>query len=120
MPKSNKKRVFISVPFGGRSYGEICEDASKAMQEYANRVNPDDPSKVLRKTDFIHNYFVSGRVAAAAANSKHPKVVYLAEAIRQMASCDEVIFAGDWEHANGCAVERLVYERYFQKENSES
>lgn len=120
MPRRNRKRVFISVPFGGRPFEEICKDASKAMQEYAKRVNPEDHMKVLCETDFIHNYFVSGRVAAAAANSKHPKVVYLAEAIRQMASCDDVIFAGDWEHANGCAVERLVYERYFQKENSES
>ena len=120
MPRRNRKRVFISVPFGGRPFKEICEDASKAMQEYAKRVNPEDHTKVLCETDFIHNYFVSGRVAAAAANSKHPKVVYLAEAIRQMASCDDVIFAGDWEHANGCNVERLVYEKYFQKENSES
>ena len=118
--RKNRKRIFISVPFNGRTVEEIFEDMDKAMTEYLNKMEPEEREKALISTDWIHNYYVSKRIAEAAAKSKHPKVVYLAEAIRQMASCDEVIFAGDWEHANGCNVERLVYEKYFQKENSES
>ena len=120
MSRRNRKYVFISVPFKGRSEEEIFEDMSKAMREYAKRTNPDDTMKVLTETEFVHNYIVSQRVEKAASTSKNPRLIYLAEAIRKMAACDEVIFGGDWENADGCNVERLVYERYFQKENLES
>lgn len=117
--RKNMRRVFISVPMNGRTEIEIFEDMSKAMGEYAKRINPNDTAKVLLTTDFIHNHYVTERIKKAASTSKHPRLIYLAEALRQMASCDEVIFAGDWEHADGCCVERLVYERYFEKESSE-
>lgn len=95
------KRVFISVPMAGKTYLEILLELRDARKAYMD----EHPNANVKFVDNLGNLDTDGYV--------HPSLVYLGEAIKKMASCDDVFFYGDWENARGCKVEKLVYDSYF-------
>ena len=96
------KKVFVSIPMAGRTESEIYADMEKAMTEY----NEKNPGELILYVHNIDHY-----------RPKIPPVAYLGNTIFKMANCDDVIFAGDWENARRCKVERLVYDLYFKNES---
>ena len=103
------KQVFVSVPMAGRTDEDIFHDIQERVFEY----NGDAAA-------FLDNLFVPDDVNWEAMDAKRPALVYLAWALRQMANCDDVIFADGWEEARGCRVEKLVYDLYFNKNGEET
>lgn len=102
------KTVFVSVPMAGRTDEDIFHDIRERAFDYA-----DDTGEV---TGFVDNLHIPMEVAEEAMKAKRPALVYLSWALRQMANCDDVIFAEGWENARGCQVEKLVYDLYFGKD----
>lgn len=106
-------RVFVSAPFAGKTELDILRSISDAGIEFIK----DHAEEINDEIRICHNYSISKKLEDEAKAAKHPHLIYLAEAIRNMANCDDVIFAEGWEDARGCQVERLVYEKYFRGEN---
>lgn len=94
------KRVFISVPMAGRTNEQINEDIRCGKEEYLYRYPYED-------VEFVDNY-----IDADAPSCRNPALFYLGESIKKMATCDDVVFCGNWRQARGCLVERMVYDLY--------
>lgn len=101
------KRVFVSVPFAGRTESEIRIDMEETILEYL-KSNKDE-------CIFVDNYDIDKYDRIVASGCKYPNVYYLSLALNQISRCDDVIFSKNWEKARGCRVERLVYDLYFNK-----
>ena len=94
------KRVFISVPMAGRTDNEIKCDIQCGKAVYLENHPYDD-------VEFVDNY-----ILIDAPSCKNPALFYLGEAIKKLATCDDVVFCGNWKTARGCLVERMVYDLY--------
>lgn len=94
------KRVFISVPMNGRTDGEIKDDIQCGKDTYLEKHPYED-------IEFVDNY-----IEEEAPFCKNPALFYLGESIKKMATCDDVVFCGNWGKARGCLVERTVYDLY--------
>jgi len=94
------KRVFISVPMAGRTDSQIMEDVECGKDEYLDK-HP------YEEIEFVDNY-----INEDAPSCRNPALVYLGKSIEKMATCDDVVFCGNWKNARGCLVERMVYDLY--------
>ena len=94
------KRVFISVPMAGRTDSQIIEDIECGKDEYLDKHSYED-------VEFVDNY-----ISVDVPPYKNPALFYLGESIKKMATCDDVVFCGNWRTARGCLVERMVYDLY--------
>ena len=98
-------KVFVSVPMSGRMRTDIINDIGSAVLDYTVR-HPNESNEYIDNLDCV---IQNGDCV------KCPSLLYLSEAIKKMAYCDEVIFAGDWTKARGCIIESMVYQLYFSK-----
>lgn len=106
------RKVFVSVPMKDRTDEEIQKDINEAKERYleeCKRKGIDD--WIIFLDD--QNYSLPDYVTSTIEPDKIP-LAYLGHSIEKMAACDDVIFAGDWQFARGCVVERLVYDLYFR------
>ncbi len=101
------KRVFLSLPFAGRTDEEVSEEMREMVDKYlfVNNVDPNDVS-------FVTTYFCPKEIDEKAKATKHPNLVYMSYAFEVMSQCDDVIFSKNWKDARGCQVEHLAYELY--------
>ena len=104
--------VFVSVPMNGRKNEDIFDDISQRVLEYSDEKNLKESGETY---SYLDNLYVPEEVLKEANNAKKPALVYLAWALRQMSDCEDVIFAGNWQDARGCQVEKLVYDLYFKE-----
>ena len=98
------KKIFISVPMRGRSDKEIknhIEDIRKAANRYFVKTE-------VEFVDNLENDFDPDR----CVNLKHPRIGYLAEAIKKLAYCDGVIFGNGCDDASGCRCEYYIAGEY--------
>ena len=99
-----KRKLFISVPMAGRSDEEIknhIEDIKKAADRYF----------VKTEVEFVDN-FENDFDPERCVDLKHPRIGYLAEAVKKMAYCDGVIFGNRYMFSSGCTVEMSIAEEY--------
>lgn len=94
------KRVFISVPMAGRTDDEIIGDIQCGKDIYLD-------NHPYEGIEFVDNY-----ISENAPSCKNPALFYLGESIKKMATCDDVVFCGNWKTAKGCLVERMAYDLY--------
>lgn len=101
------KRVFLSLPFAGRTEEEVSEEMREMVDQYFsyNNIAPSDIT-------FVTTYFCPKEIDEKAKASKHPNLVYLSYALDVLSQCDDVIFSKNWKDARGCQVEHLAYELY--------
>lgn len=112
------KKIFVSVPFKGRTEDEIKRAVQITANKYIMKNYAGKPNPVFAKEiEFVDNYTLTDEEVETAKTVKHPKVYYLSLALRKMADCDDVIFADDWGGYYGCEMEHFVYS-HFIKEGS--
>lgn len=102
------KKVFLSLPFSGRTKAEVIEDMEEMKERYLN-ANRSEAERI----QFVTTYYCPKEIDDKAKVSKHPNLVYLGYALETMSQCDDVIFSERWQTARGCQVERLAYDLYF-------
>ena len=103
--------IFVSIPMSGRTDEDQWRDVVDAASKYCE-AHPEE------KAFFFDNREVT--IEGQPCIHGMEPLLYLAEALKTMAMCDDVIFGGNWKEARGCQVERLVYELYFNKKGEES
>lgn len=104
-----KKLIFVSVPMANRDDFDIVKDIDDAVNDYLHEHDGDGNEYM-----FVDNRtFVLPKYATLGVNPNRVPLLYLGHALEKMAACDDVIFAGDWEKARGCSVEKLAYDLYF-------
>lgn len=97
-------KLFISVPMHGRSDEDIknhIENIKKAANRYF--VNTE-----VEFVDNLENDFDPDR----CVDLKHPRIGYLAEAIKKLAYCDGIIFGNEYDESPGCRCEYYIAEEY--------
>lgn len=102
--------IFVSIPMSGRTVEEQWNDIVNAASVYCE-AHPEENYFFFDNREVI--------IEGPCIPGREP-LLYLAEALKTMATCDDVIFGGNWKEARGCQVERLVYELYFKKKGEES
>ena len=101
------KNVFVSMPMSGKTEEEMWNEVFEVTTEYM-RTHPDE------EVYFHANQEVTlDTIKDIPCKSGNENLLYLSEALKRMAICDDVVFHKDWEQARGCRVERLIYELYF-------
>ena len=110
------KRVFVSVPFNGRTKEDIEKELTEVAQEYKEFLDEfeSDPN-VKDKIIFVSNYNLTTMQRKIAESKKHPKIWYLGLALQTIADCDDVTFSKDWAKADGCKLEKWVYNHYMKE-----
>ena len=88
-------KVFISLPMKGLTEDQILRNRKAIMDKY--HISEKDV------IDTIHKENVPANATAAW---------YLGNSISQMSESDLVIFAEDWDQANGCLIEHMTCLRY--------
>lgn len=99
-----KMKLFISVPMHGRSDEEIKNHIEK-IKKAANRYF------IKTEVDVVDNFecdFEPDR----CVDLKHPRIGYLAEAIKKLAYCDGIIFGNGYDKSKGCLCEYYIAEQY--------
>ena len=97
-------KLFISVPMSGRSNKDIknhIEDIKNAANRYF----------VKTEVKFVDN-FECDFEPERCVDLKHPRIGYLAEAVKKLAYCDGVIFGNGYMLSKGCRVEYSIAEEY--------
>lgn len=93
-------KVFISQPMRGKSKEEILAERKKIEQ--AIRLKFDDYEILDSFFDDFHE----------ARKAKNAALCFLGRSIQLMSFADVVVFAEGWEHARGCAIERMAAKTY--------
>lgn len=104
------KKVFVSVPFKGREDKEIRKELMDLQHKYL-----EEHMLFQEEVKFVNNYIIETMDVLRASLNKNKSIYYLGVALQKMSDCDDVIFSENWEQANGCQVEHLVYELYIKK-----
>jgi len=97
-------KLFISVPMHGRSDEDIknhIESIKKAANRYFVKTE-------VEFVDNLENDFDPDR----CVDLKHPRIGYLAEAIKKLAYCDGIIFGNEYDATSGCRCECYIAEEY--------
>ncbi len=108
------KKIFVSVPFAGRSKEEIRREIQILTNEYmmTNGYTIDDIKngsiEFLDNSGFIPEEFIN-----TCGKNRH--LICLSNALFVMSTCDEVIFSKDWKKARGCRIEHLAYHLYLKE-----
>lgn len=93
-------KVFISIPFKGRTDEAIKHDIHQLKNQFAEFYL----KKNLCKIKFVDNFIEK------PADSE--RLYCLGEAIKKLGDCDIVIFGKDFHKADGCMIEYEVAWRY--------
>ena len=108
------KKIFLSLPFNGRTNKEIHIEIKKMIDKYCLEHDITPSMVVNGEVVFVNNYDARSDITIEQLSKcKHNRLLYLGEAIKLMAECDEVIFSENYEKAKGCKVEKTVYDLYF-------
>ena len=110
------KKVFVSVPFNGRTKEDIEKELAKVAKEYKEFVDEfeSDPN-AKDKIIFVDNFYLTNMQVEIGKSKKHPDLWFLGLALQKMSDCDDVAFSKDWPKANGCKLERLAYNHYMNE-----
>ena len=103
---TKKPVVFISVPMHGKDEFVIKRHIQIVKAWYLKGTNQN-----LKDVCFIDN-FDNGKKDERFENSIHPRISYLARAIKRIANADIVIFGHDWRKSPGCNIENEVALTY--------
>ena len=91
------KKVFISVGMTGRAEIDVRNDIKRASENIRKLYGKD--------VEIVHNY-------DCVAPEGSGRLYYLGEAIKQLGECDVCYFVRNWEHSDGCVVERHICGLY--------
>lgn len=94
------KKVFISQPMCGLSHDEIMQ-ARSTIEKRVNAIC--GPVEILES--YQPKIFDSSK-------AKNKPLYFLGASLELLATADVAVFAGEWESARGCLMERMACEQY--------
>lgn len=95
-------KVFISMPMKSKSTEQVRQEMLKVQQYIVSK---------LSNLQFIDSV-IDGADKDIAIKGDDAGVWFLGESLKLMSEADLVFFVNDWKDYRGCAVERMVAERY--------
>lgn len=103
-------RLFIAQPMTGKSDDEINLIRGIVSRAYIDHLIE---TKEFTTVELIDQVNIPDPVSVPAGISdREIRLRYLGRSIQLLATADIVIFAGDWQNANGCNIEREICDRY--------
>ena len=93
--------VFISTPFGEKTYDQIQREFLRVRRIVANKIN----NKWIR---VIPSYILLDPPEPCTCDG----LWYLGKSIEKLAKADLVVFTPEWDKARGCIIEHRCAELY--------
>lgn len=113
-PANGRLRVFMSLPFKGKTYEEIKRAISAMRQWWFLTQTVNDRFYRENEVQFIDNSDFVPDVPEVPAKvmTGFSRAYCLGEAIKKMAMCDVVLFSNEWLNATGCRFEMDICRAY--------
>lgn len=110
-------RVFLSLPFRGRSNDDIEKSIEGMRKWFFATQTVDGRSYNYNEIQFVDNHKFSPETdgitdVPSKVFTSATSVYCLGEAIKMMARCDLVVFSPDWINATGCRMEMDICRAY--------
>ncbi len=110
------KKIFVSVPFAGRTEEEVRREIQILQNEYMKTHGYTLDHIKNKELCFVDNYdFDPRKIYSCFVTRYRNSLVCLSNALLIMSRCDDAIFSKNWESARGCRIEHLAYELYMKE-----
>ena len=103
-------RLFIAQPMTGKSTDEINLIRGIVARAYIDHLIEEEDFTTVELIDQVN--LPDPMEIPSHFSERDVRLRCLARSIRLLASADMVIFAGDWQNAKGCQIEKEICERY--------
>lgn len=109
------KRIFVSVPFAGRTFEEVNRELQVLKNKYMHENGYTVEDLKYDRIEFVDDWDYYDQKIPLNPGCKNPKLRCIANALLLMSYCDDAIFSENWETARGCQIEHLAYELYMKE-----
>lgn len=108
------KRIFVSVPFAGRTFEEVNREMQVLKNKYMHENGYTVEDLKYDRIEFVDNWDYDPEIPLNPG-CKVPKLKCICNALFLMSYCDDAIFSENWKTARGCQIEHLAYELYMKE-----